>query len=105
MTKSKHIFQVLVMVAVLFAAMGSTHAAFAQTDPPPVVVVLRRGVRARPVHRDPRRPRLLLLSVRMVVILPERFTGEINRLNFTEGNEGNQGKIRVRDLCSLCFLL
>jgi hypothetical protein len=27
------------MVAVLFAAMGSTHAAFAQTDPPPVVVV------------------------------------------------------------------
>ena len=39
MTKSKHIFQVLVMVAVIFAAMGSTHAAFAQTDPPPVVVV------------------------------------------------------------------
>lgn len=39
MTKPKHIFQVLVMVAVLFTAMGSTNAAFAQTDPPPVVVV------------------------------------------------------------------
>jgi hypothetical protein len=39
MTKSKHILQVLVMVAVLFGAMGSSHVAFAQTDPPPVVVV------------------------------------------------------------------
>jgi len=38
MTKSKHILQVLVVAAVLFSAMGSAHAVFAQTDTPVVVV-------------------------------------------------------------------